>query len=249
MPNGDAQLSRQVQTYFDTAAASYDRTYGKRRTAGRILRRRAAVVLDLLDSAPGEVLDVGMGAGFLCAVLDRRGWIVSGVDIAPAMVEGARARLPHLRDRLLQGSIHALPFGDERFDAVVATGVLEYAVADLEGAVRELGRVLGPGGVAVVSYPNHRAPAAIWRGRVLYPLVRVAKRVLPTGRPAPPRVPAVPFSRLLRALDSAGLGVDTVVPVGVRPAPDRLAKRLESRRSRLAFTLGVQLVVRARKVR
>jgi SAM-dependent methyltransferase len=206
-------------------------------------------VLGLLGSVPGEVLDAGMGAGFLCAELDRRGWVVSGVDIAPAMVEGARARLPHRRDSLVQGSIHSLPFENERFDAVVATGVLEYAVDDLEGAVRELGRVLEPGGVAVASYPNHRAPATVWRGRVVYPLVRAVKRMLPSGRPGPPRVTAVPFGRVKQALAAEGMTIEAVVRVGVRPAPARLAERIERGDSGLARALAVQLVLRARKER
>ena len=248
-PAAESRLSADVQAYFDTTAASYDQAYKDRGPAGRVMRRRAAAVLGLLGSVPGDVLDVGMGAGFLCAELDRRGWVVSGVDIAPAMVEGARARLPHRCDMLVQGSIHALSFEDERFDAVVATGVLEYAVDDIEGAVRELGRVLEPGGVAVVSYPNHRAPTTVWRGRVVYPLVRAAKRTLPSGRPAPPRVTAVPFSRVEQALAAEGMRVETVVPVGVRPAPARVADRIERGDSRLARALAVQFVLRARKDR
>jgi SAM-dependent methyltransferase len=248
-PAADTRLSAEVGAYFDTTAASYDQAYRDRGPAGRVLRRRAAAVLGLLGSVPGDVLDVGMGAGFLCAELDRRGWVVSGVDIAPAMVEGARARLPHRRDSLIQGSIHALPFENERFDAVVATGVLEYAVDDLEGAVHELGRVLEPGGVAVVSYPNHRAPTTVWRGRVVYPLVRAVKRALPSGRPAPPRVTAVPLDRVEQALAAEGMRIEAVVPVGVRPAPARLAARIERDNSRLARALAVQLVLRARKER
>jgi SAM-dependent methyltransferase len=248
-PATDSRLSADVQAYFDTTAASYDHAYRDRGPAGRILRRRAAAVLGLLGSVSGDVLDVGMGAGFLCAELDRRGWVVSGVDIAPAMVEGARARLPHRRDSLVQGSIHSLPFESERFDAVVATGVLEYAVDDLEGAVRELGRVLEPGGVAVVSYPNHRAPTTVWRGRVVYPLVRAARRLLRSGRPGPPRVTAVPFGRLEQALAVEGMTIESVVRVGVRPAPARLAVRIERGDSWLAHALAVQLVLRARKER
>ena len=159
------------------------------------------------------------------------------------------ARLPHRRDSLTQGSIHSLPFENERFDAVVATGVLEYAVDDLEGAVHELGRVLEPGGVAVVSYPNHRAPTTVWRGRVVYPLVRAAKRTLPSGRPAPPRVTAVPFDRVEQALAAEGMRIEAVVPVGVRPAPARLADRIERDNSWLARALAVQLVLHARKDR
>lgn len=246
-PTTDSRLAADVETYFDSTAASYDRAYRKRGSAGRVLRRRAAVAIGLLGSGSGDVLDVGMGAGFLCAELDRRGWAVSGVDLAPAMVDGARARLPHLRDRLVQGSVHALPFDDESFNAVVATGVIEYAVDDLDGAVRELARVLRPGGVAVVSYPNHRAPVTLWRGRVVYPLARVAKRVVPGAHgPGPPRVPLIAFDLLRRALGGSGLTIETVIPVGVRPAPARLAQRIERSDSWLAHALAVQLVLRAR---
>jgi SAM-dependent methyltransferase len=189
-----------------------------------------------------------MGGGFLCAALDRRGWAVSGVDLAPAMVDVAQARLPHIRGRMFRGSINALPFSDERFDAVVATGVLEFVVDDLDGAIRELARVLRRDGEAVVSFPNHRAPVNIWRGRVLYPLVRAAKRVLPADRPSPPRVPLVPFRRLLSGFERAGLVIDAIEPVGVRPVPASVGERLERSRSGLAFALAVQFVLRARKV-
>jgi len=241
------EFTRRVEGFFESAAMQYDRTYAAPDAAGRTLRVRAEVALRLLGDPSGEVLDAGMGAGYLCAELDRRGWRVSGVDLTAAMVEGARRRLPHLRDRLVQGTIHALPFGDDRFDAVVATGVIEYAVDDIDGAVLELARVLRPGGVAVLSFPNQLAPVQIWRGRMLYPLVRAAKRVMPGGRPPPPRVPIVQFDRFMRAVRSAGLQVEAVEPVAVRPAPEALAKRMEARRTRLAFFLAVQRVVRARK--
>jgi ubiquinone/menaquinone biosynthesis C-methylase UbiE len=242
-----ADLDARIEAFFDAAASAYDRAYAEPGASGRILRRRAAVALALLGDAGGDVLDVGMGGGYLCAELDRRGWRVSGVDAAPAMVERAIERLPHLRDRLLRGSIHALPYAAERFDAVVATGVIEFAVSDLDAAVSELVRVLRPGGTAVVSYPNHNAPSTIWRGRVLYPLVRTAKRLVSVDRPPPPRVPPVSFSNLKARLESAGLEIDAIEPVGVRPLPASLAERLESSRSSLAFALAAQLVLRARK--
>jgi ubiquinone/menaquinone biosynthesis C-methylase UbiE len=248
MPVPPADLDARIEAFFDASASAYDRAYGDPGASGRTLRRRAAVALALIGDAGGDVLDVGMGGGYLCAELDRRGWRVSGVDAAPAMVERAVERLPHLRDRLVRGSIHALPYPAERFDAVVATGVLEYAVSDLDAAVSELVRILRPRGTAVVSYPNHNAPSTIWRGRVLYPLVRVAKRLLSVERPPPPpRVPPVSFSSLKTSLERAGLVIDVIEPVGVRPFPASLAERLETSRSRLAFALAAQLVLRARK--
>ena len=66
-----------------------------------------------------------------------------GVDASAEMVALARERLPDARDRLAQGSVEELPFEDASFDAVAATGVLEYA--DVPRALGELARVLRPG--------------------------------------------------------------------------------------------------------
>ena len=242
-----ADVTERVQAFFDSSAPAYDGGYDKPGAAGRSLRRRADVALSLLGDDPGKVLDVGMGAGVLIGELDRRGWDVTGIDLAPSMVDRARERLPHVRDRLLQGAIQALPFEDGQFDAVVATGVVEYAVQDLDRVVGELSRVLRATGTLVVSFPNYGAPATLWRARILYPAVRVAKRHLPSRRPAPPRMPLVPFERFCEALAHRDLDVEIVEPVGIRPLPARLSRRLEEGRSPLAFRLAVQYVVRARK--
>jgi ubiquinone/menaquinone biosynthesis C-methylase UbiE len=243
--SGDA--ARDVERFFDSTATDYDHAYSDPGIGGRILRERMGAALGLLDGPPGEILDVGMGAGQLLAELDRRGWTVSGVDLAPAMVAGAEARLPHRAAHLVQGSARKLPFADGSVDAVVATGVLEYALVDDDGAVGELARVLRPDGVVVVSFPNDRAPMNRWRGGLLYPVVRAVKRVLPVGRPAPLDVPRVPLAHFRRLLDEAGLTVDETVPVCARPLPASLAHRLERTRGRLAYSLAVQIVLRARK--
>ena len=64
--------------------------------------------------------------------------------------------------------IESLPFADGSFDAVLATGVLEYS--ELERALPELARVLRPGGLAVVSYPNPRNLYGLWKTRAWYRL-------------------------------------------------------------------------------
>lgn len=197
-----------VRAFFDAEADRYDRAYDDPGRGGRILRKRLADTVALLGDGPGDILDVGMGGGRLCAELLGLGWTVWGVDISPVMVEAARRRLPEIADRLSEGSIAALPFPDDRFDAVTATGVLEYATDDLSRAVRELSRVLRPDGAAVVSFPNHAAPRYLWRGRILYPAVRAVKRLVPYGRPAPRAVPRSSVSALERALLAAGLCID-----------------------------------------
>ena len=95
---------------------------------------------------------------------------------------------PDIADRV-EGPIEQLPFPAAVFDAVAATGVLEYATNDLDGAVAELARVLTPRGVAIMSFPRQQSPALLWRSRVLYPSVRLVKRIVPFGGPAPLDLP------------------------------------------------------------
>ena len=61
-----------IPEFFDTTAERYDRRYDEPNAAGRLLRRRLEVAVELLGEPRGDVLDVGMGTGRLCAVLDRR---------------------------------------------------------------------------------------------------------------------------------------------------------------------------------
>ena len=209
---------------FDGQAEWYDREYDDDSASGRVLRARVEAVLSVLGDRSGSVLDAGMGGGRLCAELDRRGWNVTGVDVSAEMVALARERLPHLAPRLLWGRVESLPLDDASLDAVVATGVLEY-VDDLGAALRELARVLRAGGVAALSIPAPTAPHTLWRLRIVYPLVRVAKAVIPFGRPSPPARPALTQDGFESALEAAGLAVERVLPVGSRPEPSRLRTR------------------------
>jgi ubiquinone/menaquinone biosynthesis C-methylase UbiE len=167
-----SRSSLEPEQLFDAEAARYDAAYDRPGRAGAALRSRLATVGELLGTGPGRVLDAGMGAGRLAAELEQSGWQVSGVDLSQEMLARARTRLPHAGTRLVKASIEHLPFQAESFDAVVATGVLEYST-DLESAVNEVTRVLAGGGRAVVSFPNYRSVGGVWRRRLVNPVLRI----------------------------------------------------------------------------
>jgi arsenite methyltransferase len=118
------------------------------------IRRRRQLVYDLLGAQPGDrVLDAGCGPGFYVAeLLDRvgPGGAVVGVDASPAMLAVAAHRVEGRAGvELHESDVTSLPVPDGAFDRVLSVQVLEY-VEDVDRGLRELHRVLRPGGRAVV---------------------------------------------------------------------------------------------------
>lgn len=102
-----------------------------------------------------RVLDVGSGDGAFAAEAARRGAVVTGIDPDPVMlaVAAARARAMGVDLQLGDGRAEQLPFADGAFDLVFAITVLCF-VADADAAVREMARVLRPGGRLVLGELN-----------------------------------------------------------------------------------------------
>jgi 2-polyprenyl-6-hydroxyphenyl methylase/3-demethylubiquinone-9 3-methyltransferase len=105
-----------------------------------------------LTVAGRRVLDVGCGGGFMSEPLAAAGGEVIGVDIAPGALEAAAARLASrgLTADLRLGEGAALPVEGGSVDLVVCTDVLVH-VPDPAAVIREIGRVLRPGGALLVS--------------------------------------------------------------------------------------------------
>jgi ubiquinone/menaquinone biosynthesis C-methylase UbiE len=115
-----------------------------------IERLRVRAIRRLLDAAPAtRVLEVGVGGGNVLERVDGRR---VGIDLSPFILQKAQARLGD-RAQLVRGDAMALPFADGAFDRVYCSEVLEH-VLEPEAVVREMRRVLAPGGFAVVSVPN-----------------------------------------------------------------------------------------------
>ncbi|XVU30211.1 class I SAM-dependent methyltransferase [Actinoplanes sp. CA-054009] len=115
----------------------------------------------LLDAAAVEagtrLLDAGTGTGTVAALAWARGAHVVAVDAEPSMLELTARRVPAAE--IHRALLPDLPFGDRSFDAAVANFVINH-VGDPEAAVRELRRVVRPGGrVAVTIWPHPTPPA------------------------------------------------------------------------------------------
>ncbi|HVV87238.1 MAG TPA: class I SAM-dependent methyltransferase [Kofleriaceae bacterium] len=96
--------------------------------------------------APGPVLDVGCGPGQVTAFLAARGADAHGLDLSPAMIDLARARVPAATFEV--GDLRALPHADGSLGAVVAMySLIHVPRPDLAAAVAEHARALAPGGL------------------------------------------------------------------------------------------------------
>lgn len=253
-----AEQAREVGRFFDLEAARYDEAYDGSGPDAHALHVRMSTALRLLDAGPGDVLDIGMGPGRLCEQLAARGWTVSGIDPSFEMVARARARTPGAAARMWQGRAEALGLADASVDAVVGTGVLEYA-ADLPVVLAETARVLRPGGRAVLSIPNPRAVYAAWKRVAVYPAARLAARVGLRSRATRPRG-GRPVDRpeLEALLATVGLQVHVVKYTSFIALPSpldgllprttvRLACRLEGAGPTLGSRLATQIVVAAQR--
>jgi SAM-dependent methyltransferase len=103
----------------------------------------------LLDSVPpGRALDAACGTGRHAGHLVALGHGVLGIDITPEMLERARSNVPEAS--FMHGDLLAVPATGEEFDVVVCGLALSH-LEDVDGAVRELARVLRPGGHMFIS--------------------------------------------------------------------------------------------------
>jgi arsenite methyltransferase len=138
-------------------------------------QRRA--VLDAIKLLPGEaVLDIGCGPGFMVEeILPLVGPAgkVSAIDVNEGAIELARGRCEaHSNVEFQSADAAALPYPDSSFDAIVSTQVYEY-VRDLSAALRELYRVLRPGGRAVIMDTDWRT--AVWHSSDCERMDRILK--------------------------------------------------------------------------
>jgi len=201
----DPEMSRRVEAVYTTPDV-----VGQRRVVRRSLGLRA-----------GErVLDIGVGPGFLAAEMAAEvgpDGLVCGIDPSESMLAIARSRAGQTGGapiELKPGGANTIPYPDASFDAATATQVLEY-VEDIPGALREIRRVVRPGGRVLLLDTDW--DSIVWHSTDLARMRRVLAAF--EAHLSDPHLPRT----LQRSLERAGF--DTAEPqilpllnVGYRPA-------------------------------
>ncbi|MFD8305809.1 class I SAM-dependent methyltransferase [Streptomyces sp. NPDC059690] len=154
-----------VQEFFGARAADWDSRFPDDGPA------YASAVADLGLREGDRVLDAGCGTGRaltpLRAAVGATG-VVVGADLTPAMLQAA-VRAGRDRDgQLLLADVAALPLRSRSLDAVFAAGLIAHLPRPADD-LRELARVVRPGGVLALFHPIGRAALAARQGRRITP--------------------------------------------------------------------------------
>jgi len=155
----------------DPCGAEYDREHslGTREFFDTIEHHRYSEYAPWMPATMGfdqfagaHLLEIGCGMGSDLVQFARGGAICTGIDITPRSIEITRHRfaLYELDGNFLLSDGERLPFPSETFDVVYSNGVLHHT-PDTAGAIREIHRVLRPGGTAKVML-YHRNSLNYW---------------------------------------------------------------------------------------
>jgi len=137
-----------VDNGWQESARAWIAEMGKRGDFGRRYVLDPVMLPRAVARKPRNALDVGCGEGRFCRMLGRTGIDVVGVDPTPALIAAARAR--DTKGVYLEGSAERLPFREDSFDLVVSYLSL-IDIPDIQLAIREMARVVKPGGALLIA--------------------------------------------------------------------------------------------------
>jgi ubiquinone/menaquinone biosynthesis C-methylase UbiE len=266
-----------VTAHFEAESPRWESIYEARDVVAVIHQHRLAMALSWLDAVRlpvgSHILELGCGAGFASVALAERGFHVRATDVADVMMESAHARVRRagLADRVAieRADAHDLQFANGSFDLVMALGVLPWLHSPAQ-AVREMARVLRPGGITIATIGNRRRlpwlldplynPALVGlRGVLKRALHRLGK---PWRSPLEPHTQPLAEKEWRALWSDAGLDVVRTTTFGFGPftllgreiLPDRVSVSLNGKLQELADrqvavvrSTGAQHIALARK--
>lgn len=181
----DIKIKEAQQKHYDQMFLEYEEKI-QQSTYMRLLRSKYT-----LDRWAGRlegkrILDLGCGPGNTALKLVQRSCQLTGLDISLEFVKHARQQVqPYREASWVQSDAENLPLANESFDVVVSMGTLHH-LPNPEKAVREISRLLRPGGWLLAMEPNatpypnsaefYAAIMPVWLGRKLRTL-RAARNI------------------------------------------------------------------------
>lgn len=140
LETADDRFRRFEYDGWQSVSSTYDKYWGP---------VTALFIPDLLARATGErILDLACGPGHAAAAVAASGRRAVGVDFSPSMIEAARSLHPHIE--FLVADVEDMPFADGAFDQAVCNFGFQH-FPDIDRAVREIARVVAPGGGIIFS--------------------------------------------------------------------------------------------------
>ncbi len=224
-PTGHQQTA--ANAHFHSTAPAWRDVYFRSDLYSRLYQERRNAVLSLVDGLglnSARVLEVGCGPGITTVALGDRGHTIYAIDTVPAMIDMTRkhAKDTHMEGQVLAsiGDIHFLGFPENSFDLAVVVGVTEW-LDSLDDPLRELARVVKPGGFLVITGDNTWSLNFVLdplRNPVLGPFKRWARAVMQQlGRGPRAHCLLRSVSQLDRAIRGAGLQILRRATIGFGP--------------------------------
>ena len=155
---------RAIDAHFESAAPFWEQVYEGHDTGSWLFKYRQALALQWIAAMGlprgARILDAGCGAGVATVALAQQGYRVDAVDPAPAMITMTRRKVDsaslagNVDVRL--ADVHALDEESGVYDVVIALGLVPWLHSP-DRALKELSRVLKPGGYLIATCANRRA--------------------------------------------------------------------------------------------
>jgi ubiquinone/menaquinone biosynthesis C-methylase UbiE len=151
---------KKINEFFNTEYKWWGNVYAHNLPQGFFsfeMTNRKKITLGILNelakgNTPVAILECGCGPGGILSEIDSSGNFLAGVDINFNYLAKALQNCEAMNN-LLQADIERLPFKNNCFDIAYCVGVLSYLEND-SNAIKEIGRVMKPGGKIIISVPN-----------------------------------------------------------------------------------------------
>lgn len=272
----ETEHQKRIDAHFEGSAAYWTDIYEAKDVEGTIYRDRRSAVLAFVQKlalpAESSILEVGCGSGLTSVELARKGYTVQAVDSVDAMIERTRqhAQQANVSDHVIASvrDVYDLGYPDKSFHLVLKIGVAPW-LHSLDKALREVARVLRPGGYLITTADNSRGlnrwldprylpPLAPLRRFVRYLLERLA---LIGARGASARLHSIRefdaslSAAGLRKIDATTVGFGPFSFLGFNLLPDSAGVRVDQSLQHLADrglpilrAMGKHYIVLARRV-